>query len=69
MTVAERVCVLLESSFELLGSAIQLRGSVGVACSKPAEVTSSEELVRRADAAMYLSKGQRAGPVLAPSAG
>jgi diguanylate cyclase (GGDEF)-like protein/PAS domain S-box-containing protein len=69
MTVAGRVCTLLESSFELLGGVVQLRGSVGVACCGPGDATSSEELVRRADAAMYLSKGQRQGrPVLAPTA-
>jgi diguanylate cyclase (GGDEF)-like protein/PAS domain S-box-containing protein len=70
MTVADRICTLLESSFELAGGSVQLRGSVGVACSASGESATAEELVRRADAAMYLSKSQRQGrPVLSPSAG
>ena len=65
MLVAERICGLLATPFELSGGAVHLRGSVGVACSA-GERMSAEELVRRADAAMYESKGHGRGqPVFA----
>ncbi|HEX3511155.1 MAG TPA: diguanylate cyclase [Solirubrobacteraceae bacterium] len=65
MLVAERICGLLATPFELAGGAVELRGSVGVACSA-GEDMSAEELVRRADAAMYESKGHGRGrPVFA----
>jgi GGDEF domain-containing protein len=55
----------LEDEFQLSGGTVKLRGSVGVACSH-GEKIDSEELVRRADGAMYRSKGEGAGrPVLA----
>jgi diguanylate cyclase (GGDEF)-like protein/PAS domain S-box-containing protein len=69
MRVAERVCGLLSTPFEVSGSPVRLSGSVGVACSDRGTDVSADELVKRADAAMYLSKGQRQGrPVLSPSA-
>jgi diguanylate cyclase (GGDEF)-like protein/PAS domain S-box-containing protein len=69
MTVAGRISGLLAEGFELSCGPVQLRGSVGVACSH-GEDLSAEELVRKADAAMYASKEQRMGrPVLAAPAG
>jgi len=64
MAVADRVCRLLSDSFELSCGPVQLRGSVGVACSR-GEDLSAEELIKKADAAMYESKDRREGrPVL-----
>ncbi len=69
MRVAERVCGMLSERFDVSGNSVQLRGSVGVACSARGADVSADELVKRADAAMYLSKGQRQGlPVLSPTA-
>jgi diguanylate cyclase (GGDEF)-like protein/PAS domain S-box-containing protein len=65
MVVAERICGALEGTFELGCGPVTLRGSVGVACSDDSPV-GAEELVKRADAAMYESKGSGRGrPVLA----
>jgi diguanylate cyclase (GGDEF)-like protein/PAS domain S-box-containing protein len=65
MRVAERICGSLDGEFELSVGTVELRGSVGVACSNGAAI-SSEELVRLADAAMYRSKDHGRGrPVLA----
>jgi diguanylate cyclase (GGDEF)-like protein/PAS domain S-box-containing protein len=65
MSVAARICECLSEDFDLSGSRVELRGSVGVACSC-GEGISSEELVREADAAMYESKDRGEGrPVLA----
>jgi diguanylate cyclase (GGDEF)-like protein/PAS domain S-box-containing protein len=64
MHVAQRICETLSSPAELSGGTVELRASVGVACANAQPVT-VEELVRRADAAMYCSKGQGRGvPVL-----
>jgi diguanylate cyclase (GGDEF)-like protein/PAS domain S-box-containing protein len=65
MRVAQRICTALQGDFELSFGTVALRGSVGIACSHATGV-SPEELVRRADAAMYESKRQGVGrPVLA----
>jgi diguanylate cyclase (GGDEF)-like protein/PAS domain S-box-containing protein len=61
MTVAERICGMLCGSFELASGTVQLRGSVGVACSHDYAGIAAEELVKKADAAMYESKQQRQG--------
>ena len=62
----DRICEALCGTFELSCGSVELRASVGVACSR-GQATSSEELVRRADAAMYRSKEQgRRLPVRAP---
>jgi PleD family two-component response regulator len=53
--------------FELSTGSVELQGSVGVAFSSGG--TDAEELIRRADAAMYDSKNVGAGrPVMAPAA-
>jgi diguanylate cyclase (GGDEF)-like protein/PAS domain S-box-containing protein len=66
MQVAHRICESLGSAFALSSDAVELRASVGVAYSCAGEIT-AEELVKRADAAMYLSKDQGHGlPVLEP---
>jgi diguanylate cyclase (GGDEF)-like protein/PAS domain S-box-containing protein len=68
MKVAERICRSLERSFDLSCGPVQLRGSAGVACSHSADID-FEELVRRADEAMYESKEQGRGqPLLAGNA-
>ena len=64
MSVAQRVCDSLRTSVQLSGGTVELRASLGVACVKD-EVITAEELVERADAAMYRSKDQGQGaPVL-----
>jgi diguanylate cyclase (GGDEF)-like protein/PAS domain S-box-containing protein len=60
MRVARRICASLNSKFELSSGTIELRASVGVAWTD-AETITAEELIRRADAAMYKSKDQGLG--------
>jgi diguanylate cyclase (GGDEF)-like protein/PAS domain S-box-containing protein len=65
MRAAERICHALRPAFELSCASIELRASIGVACSGSERLT-AEELVKRADQAMYDSKRQRqCTPVLA----
>ncbi|HEX4467000.1 MAG TPA: diguanylate cyclase [Solirubrobacteraceae bacterium] len=65
MRVAKRISEKLCGTFELAGHTIELRASIGVACCSGAAMT-SEELVRRADEAMYLSKDEgQCAPILA----
>jgi diguanylate cyclase (GGDEF)-like protein/PAS domain S-box-containing protein len=67
MRAAERICEALHGSFALSCGTAELGASVGVACSGGEQV-GCEELVRRADAAMYQSKEHgRSLPVLAPT--
>jgi diguanylate cyclase (GGDEF)-like protein/PAS domain S-box-containing protein len=64
MSAAERISEALRGTCELSCGTIDLCASVGVACLEGP--TSAEELVQRADVAMYRSKEQRRGiPVLA----
>ena len=66
MRVAHRISSSLNSKFELSSGTVELRASVGVAC-RDVEVITADELVKRADVAMYQSKEQRLGmPMLAP---
>jgi len=68
MRAADRICESLCGTFELSCGSVELRASVGVACSGEQPV-SPEELVKRADAAMYRSKEHgQCLPVLAPGA-
>jgi len=68
MRAAERICSTLGGEVELSCGKAMLRGSVGVACSHGLAIN-SEELVRRADGAMYESKDHGRGqPVLADQA-
>ena len=65
MQVADRISMTLCANFELSCGSADLRVSIGVACGAAGEI-SADELVRRADAAMYESKSQNAcTPVLA----
>jgi diguanylate cyclase (GGDEF)-like protein len=65
MRAAQRMCEAIGNSFELSSGTAELRASVGVACTD-ADAGTGEELVQRADAAMYRSKDQGQGlPVLA----
>ncbi len=65
MRAADRICEALCGTFELGGRAVELRASVGVACSGDEAIT-SDQLVKRADAAMYESKERgQCLPVLA----
>jgi diguanylate cyclase (GGDEF)-like protein/PAS domain S-box-containing protein len=57
MRAAERICEALCNTFELSSGKVELGASIGVACSHDGAVT-AEELVKRADAAMYRSKEQ-----------
>ncbi len=65
MRAADRISEALCGAFELSCATAELRASIGVACSGGEAIT-ADELVKRADAAMYESKehGQCA-PVLA----
>jgi diguanylate cyclase (GGDEF)-like protein/PAS domain S-box-containing protein len=65
MQVARRIRQSLCSTFELSCGRVELRASIGVACAD-GDVRTAQELVQRADAAMYQSKYQEHGlPVLA----
>jgi diguanylate cyclase (GGDEF)-like protein/PAS domain S-box-containing protein len=65
MSVAQRVCDSLRTSVAVSQGIVELRASAGVACTEDDDIT-AEELVSRADAAMYRSKDQGQGaPVLA----
>jgi diguanylate cyclase (GGDEF)-like protein/PAS domain S-box-containing protein len=69
MSVARRVAESLHSTVELAAASTELCASVGVACTDGRRVT-AEELIGRADAAMYRSKERREGkPVLAQEPG
>ncbi len=66
MRAAERICDALCGKFELSSGCAQLSASVGVACSLNTDTITSDELVKRADAAMYQSKQNgNAVPVMA----
>jgi diguanylate cyclase (GGDEF)-like protein/PAS domain S-box-containing protein len=68
MRAADRICESLCGTFALSCGSVELRASVGVACSGEQPV-SPEELVKLADAAMYRSKEHgQCLPVLAPGA-
>lgn len=69
MRAAERICDALCDTFKLSCGTVELRASIGVACSG-GETLSSEELIKRADAAMYQSKERgNSVPVLAAPGG
>ncbi len=57
MRAARRIAAALCGSFELSCGSAELGASIGVACSSGEQI-SAEELVKRADAAMYESKQQ-----------
>jgi diguanylate cyclase (GGDEF)-like protein/PAS domain S-box-containing protein len=60
LRVAERVCSALSGTIELSVGAVELSASVGVACAA-GRTTGADELVKRADDAMYRSKKQASG--------
>jgi diguanylate cyclase (GGDEF)-like protein/PAS domain S-box-containing protein len=60
MRVAERVCSSLRAPIELSLGTVELSASVGVACAE-AGALSPDELVKRADGAMYRSKERGEG--------
>jgi diguanylate cyclase (GGDEF)-like protein/PAS domain S-box-containing protein len=65
MQVADRISMTLCGNFELSCGEADLRVSIGVACAEGIEL-GAEELVKRADAAMYESKSRgTCTPVLA----
>jgi len=65
MRAAERICDALCGTFELAGGKAELSASVGVACAAD-QGLSPDELVKRADSAMYKAKQNgRGAPVLA----
>ncbi|HSZ12451.1 MAG TPA: diguanylate cyclase [Solirubrobacteraceae bacterium] len=67
MRAADRICESLCGTFELSSGVAELGASVGVACSEGGRIA-SEDLVKRADAAMYQSKEHgQCLPVLAPA--
>ncbi|HLG69349.1 MAG TPA: EAL domain-containing protein [Chloroflexota bacterium] len=56
--VAAKVLASLERPFEIGGQSLSVRGSIGIALS-PRHGTELDELMRRADAAMYTAKEHR----------
>jgi diguanylate cyclase (GGDEF)-like protein/PAS domain S-box-containing protein len=63
MHVAGRICASLHTNIELATGTVELRASVGVACSDGS--STAEDLIKRADDAMYVSKHEEKGlPVL-----
>ncbi len=65
MGVAQRICDSLQTPLQLSCGDVDLRASIGVAFVGE-DTISADELVKRADEAMYRSKEQRQGlPVLA----
>ena len=60
LRVAERVCGSLSGTIELSVGTVELSASVGVACAE-ARATGADELVKRADDAMYRSKKLASG--------
>jgi diguanylate cyclase (GGDEF)-like protein/PAS domain S-box-containing protein len=60
MHAANRISEAMSGAFALSTGPVELCASIGVACA-PSDAITAEELVERADAAMYLSKQQRQG--------
>jgi diguanylate cyclase (GGDEF)-like protein/PAS domain S-box-containing protein len=61
---AGRISDALRGTYELAGGSLELCASVGVACVRETPIT-AEQLIERADSAMYRSKQERLGePVL-----
>jgi diguanylate cyclase (GGDEF)-like protein len=58
--VAQKMLAALEQAFPLEGEALDIGASVGVAVA-PAHATQAEQLLSRADVAMYAAKGSLAG--------
>ncbi|MEX2046286.1 MAG: EAL domain-containing protein, partial [Chloroflexota bacterium] len=58
--VAQKMLAALEQAFPLDGEALDIGASVGVAVA-PAHATRAEQLLSRADVAMYAAKGSLAG--------
>ena len=58
--VAQKMLAALEQAFPLEGEALDIGASVGVAVA-PAHATTAEQLLSRADVAMYAAKGSLAG--------
>ena len=54
-TIAQRICDAISEPFELGARTVHISASVGIALA-PARSTESGDLLRRADAAMYLAK-------------
>ncbi len=61
---AGRISDALRGTYQLAGGSLELCASVGVACARETPIT-AEQLIERADSAMYRSKQERRGePVL-----
>ncbi len=58
--VAEKILNSLREPFDVQGLALRLTGSMGIA-SYPAHADDADELMKRADIAMYQAKGARSG--------
>lgn len=58
--VAQKMLAALEQSFPLVGETLDIGASVGVAVA-PVHATQAEQLLSRADVAMYAAKGSLAG--------
>jgi diguanylate cyclase (GGDEF)-like protein len=58
--IAQRIRSALEAPFLVAGTQIDLEASIGIALA-PAHGTDSEQLLQRADVAMYVAKNSRSG--------
>ena len=67
LAIAHRAHLALHEPVLLDSGTVDLGASIGVACSGPG--VTADDLVARADRAMYTAKRDGSGPVLAPAAG
>ena len=58
---AERILDSLSRPLDLGGNELTIRASLGISVAEPGKVTDAEELIRNADAAMYIAKGDGKG--------
>jgi len=61
ITVAERILLILREPFICQGHEVSIGGSIGIAFTDGVGASSTDELLRDADAAMYCAKGRGRG--------
>ncbi|HEV8670322.1 MAG TPA: EAL domain-containing protein [Candidatus Limnocylindria bacterium] len=62
-TVAQRVLAAIQPPFMVAGQEVYVRASIGIATTDGSDGAAAEELIRRADTAMYAAKGHGKGRV------
>jgi diguanylate cyclase (GGDEF)-like protein/PAS domain S-box-containing protein len=58
---AERILQALDRPIDLDGNHLTIRASLGISVAEAGQVTDADELIRNADAAMYIAKGDGKG--------